>query len=234
MQRAICIHQPDFIPFIGFFQKLIFSSELILLDDVQFKRRGWHNRDLIKNLDGQSVWLTVPIKKAPIGTLLKDIELLEESCWREKHLNMISACYSKSRFFHEVFPKVRYIYELPFVRLIDLNVAFLKFAFEYLDISPQLTYSSTHNIQTVGSSRILELVQKNNADTYITGMGSKNYIDEKAFSLNNVNIQWVEFKPFKYEQSGNNFLPGLSFLDLIFNCGKNSGELIKKNYRYGT
>ena len=102
MRKVVVIHQPDFMPYLGFFHRLLYADEFVILDNVQFLRRGWHHRDKIKTDSGEK-WFTVGVKKASQNTLIKDIILNEEN-WKEQHVNLIKNNYKKSKFFTEIFP----------------------------------------------------------------------------------------------------------------------------------
>ena len=126
MRKVVVIHQPDFMPYLGFFHRLLYADEFVILDNVQFLRRGWHHRDKIKTDSGEK-WLTVGVKKASQNTLIKDIILNEEN-WKEQHVNLIKNNYKKSKFFTEIFPYIEKLYDVKVNTMIDLIWHLLKYS----------------------------------------------------------------------------------------------------------
>jgi len=223
---TICIHQPDFIPYLGFFQRLLMSQHFILLDDVQFIRRGWQHRDRIKGRHG-AVWLTLSLRKGEYHQLINEVELSEDPKWITDNLNLIRECYGKAGHFSEVFPLVEAIYRAGHRRVIDFNCALLDLAMEYFDITIPMSRASEYGINATSSARLLELVQARQGDTYLTGTGSRDYLDEDMFRSAGVRVRWQDFKHPVYPQLYGDFEPMLSCLDVFFNCGRDSASVLR-------
>ena len=138
----VTIHQPDFIPWIGFFHKWKNSDLLILYDDAQFIKGGWQNRDKIKAHDKEQ-WITVPvITKGKLGQLIKDVDINCKVDWKRNHLNTFKTYYGKTSGFNKVYPAIELIYNKNYKYLIDLNVDMLKMAAKFLNISVPFVFSS--------------------------------------------------------------------------------------------
>ncbi|MDC0954979.1 WbqC family protein [Alphaproteobacteria bacterium] len=227
--KTVCIHQPDFAPYLGFFDRLLGVDELIFLDDVQFNRRGWQHRDQIKSKHG-GVWLTLPIKKGLRSQKISETYLMENEYWVGKHLSLIEHSYSKAKYFEFVFGEIEKIYTKKYNRLIDLNLNFLEFAFDILDISTKIKFSSGFLIDSSKSERIRDLVLAIGGSRYVTGMGSKNYLDENLLSSSGIKVKWQQFHPFTYNQLHGDFVPLLSCLDLFFNHGPQSANIIRAKH----
>ena len=130
--KSVVIHQPDFIPWIGFFERLIRADFYVVLDNVQYIRRGWHHRDRIKT-DSGSAWLTVPVKnKGRFEQLINEVEIDDSQNWRSKHLKTLHQNYNKSKYYSSVYPKIEAIYLQNHRLLIDLNIAFINLITKFI------------------------------------------------------------------------------------------------------
>lgn len=223
---TICIHQPDFVPYLGFFQRLLISQHFILLDDVQFIRRGWQHRDRIKGRNGP-IWLTLALRKGDYHQLINEVELSSDPSWIVANLNLLRECYGKAKYFAEVFPRVEAIYYTGHRRLIDFNCALLGLAMEYFDISVSISLASEYGVDTKSSARLLDLVRCRQGDTYLTGTGSRDYLDEEMFKEAGVRVMWQDFRHPVYPQLYGDFEPMLSCLDLLFNCGHDAASVLR-------
>lgn len=226
----VCIHQPDFCPYLGFFDRLLNSDHFILLDDVQFIRRGWQHRDRIKGRH-DTPWLTLSIKKGDYKQTIKEVLLVTDSAWKANNLNLIRACYEKAPYFDLIYPKIEAIYNTNHKLLIDFNLDFLEMALKLFEIEIPITYASKYCLKTTGSSRLLELTLAVDGTTYLTGLGSKDYLDEEIFTSKNIKVEWQNFNHPVYPQLYGNFVPMLSCLDIIFNCGRNSADVLRNKFR---
>src|SRR5713226_2920464 len=107
--NIVCIHQPDFVPYLGFFHRLLIADHFILLDDVKFIKDGWQHRDRIKGRNG-STWLTLSVRKGSHHQHINEVAMAENKKWIDSNLNLLHECYSKAKYFSEVFPQVEAIY----------------------------------------------------------------------------------------------------------------------------
>jgi len=224
--KTILIHQPDFLPWIGFFHRWAVSDLFIMLDDVQFIRRGWHHRDKIKTPEGVR-WLTVPVKKkGKFFQPIHEVDILSEDDWQKDHLNLIRAVYKRAPEFKAIFPKIEDIYNKPSFRLMDLNLNFLLFLADYLDIHTPYRFSSEFVVDKKGSDRLIELIRLNQGTEYITGLGSRGYLEEEKFSAQGIHVLWDDFKTPYYPQLQGVFTPDLSILDALMMLPKNELKLL--------
>lgn len=216
-KKTVTIHQPDFIPWLGFFDRWEKSDLFIILDDVQFIRRGWQHRDRIKTRDG-IVWLTVPvIKKGRYNQLINEVEINNGINWKDKHLRTIECCFSGCVNFCDVYEKLRKVYENDYELLFDFNVDLLKVLAGILEIKTPIAHSSQFDLSSSSSQRLLELLTLEHATDYLTGAGSKEYFDEDLFRNNDINVIWQDFKHPVYEQPYGEFVPNLSAIDYLMN-----------------
>jgi len=213
----ITIHQPDFLPWLGFFDRWQASDLYIILDDVQFLRRGWHHRDKIKTLDGPR-WLTVPvIKKNNFFQEIKDVKIDNAVNWQKKHLRTIELNYKKADNFKGCFEEISRIYNKRYKFLIDFNVALLENVAKSLGIETPFLFSSSFCIKQASSLKLVELVKAVQGTEYLTGLGSKDYLDEELFSYHKIKIVWQNYKQLKYPQLYGEFESKLSVIDYLMN-----------------
>ena len=226
MNKIVVIHQPDFLPYLGFFHRLLCADELIILNDVQFLRRGWHHRDMIKTKDGEK-WITLGVKKAPQNTKISDIYLSNEN-WREQHLNLIKQNYKKTKYFDEIFPYIEKLYEKQYLKMIDFNMASIELLLGLFDIDIIKKYSSKYNIESVANDLLVSILKEVKATHYLSGIGAKDYFVSKPFDDAGIKIIWQDFVHPVYPQLHDKFIPYLSAIDLLFNCGiEKSREILR-------
>ena len=211
----VTIHQPDFLPWLGFFERWLKSDVYIALDDVQFLRRGWHHRDKIISRDG-SLWLTVPVlKKGNYFRKINEVVIDNKQNWRKKHLNSIYHSYRKAPNLEYIFGTIEEIYGRNHSMLIDLNFDLLKFCAAQLGIKTQLKMASDFGVKTKGTQRLIDLVKSVGGTTYLTGTGSKAYLDEDLFREHEIELRWQEFRHPIYQQLNSGFVENLSGLDYL-------------------
>jgi hypothetical protein len=228
--KLVCIRQPGYLPYMGFFKKIQSSDIFIYLDDTKFVEHGWDNRNKIKT-DKGSMWLTVPIKRDSIQ-LLKDVLIANNESWKKKHLKSIKINYTKAPFFNDYWDDFSDIFQKDWNKLIDLNLNLIKYFNQKLEIITKTIRSSELQINSSGTKRLVEICQHVGATTYLSGILGKEYLDEDLFNESGIKIIYENFIHPIYKQLGNNFLPNMSIIDLLFNEGPNSGELIRKSSNF--
>lgn len=220
MSKIVVIHQPDFVPYLGFFQRFISADEFIVLDHVQFvnSSRGWTHRDKIKTAFGEK-WLTLSVKKAPRDTPINEIELSTSVDWITDNLNLLKQNYRHAPFFDEVFPFILSMYEKPPNLMADFNLRSITLIMDLLDVRLPLVRSSL--LKPVGSSNelLIDLLAKVEATHYLSGNGARDYMQPDKFSKAGIEVIWQQFRHPIYLQQFGDFIPYLSSLDMLFNCG---------------
>ena len=193
MDRTISIHQPDFFPWLGFFEKIARSNIFVILDDVQYLRRAYHNRDKIL-INGIEKWITIPtLNKGNYNILIKDVKIDNISNWKLKFLKTIYYNYKKKRNFEDFYPKIEKIINYNHKYLIDLNLSIINLILNEFKLEKtKMIFSSSMNLEEVSSNKILKIVKNLNGSSYITGMGSKAYLDQQTFKKNNIKIIWQD------------------------------------------
>lgn len=227
MSKTVVIHQPDFLPYLGFFHRFLHADLWVVFDHVQFlnNSKSWHNRDKIKTPSGEK-WLTVAVQKCPQKTPINEVLLSDTQDWRSDNLNLIRQNYSKAVYFKEIFPHIEKLYSLKVDRMIEFNLASIDMIMEMLDIKIDRVYSSSMSPQGFKNELLLDILKKTNGSRYLTGTGSKNYLDFELFREHKIEVVIQEFKHPVYPQLWGDFVPFLTTVDMLFNCGINDSRMI--------
>ena len=225
----IFIHQPDFCPWLNFFLRANAANYYVVLDDVQFNRRGWLNKDIIKSNKGP-LKITIPVKKSDrVSTFVKDIKISYDQNWTDKILRTLKMNYSKSPLFKKNIQIIEEIFDEKFEFMMDLNLKFIKYFFNILNIKTKIIKSSELKITSNGSDKILDICKELSCDEYITGDGSKNYLNSDKFLTENILTNYsMKFNKI-YDQVNGKFIENLSIIDYFLNCyNKNKKNNILK------
>ncbi|HAM35949.1 MAG TPA: hypothetical protein DEB40_10830 [Elusimicrobia bacterium] len=213
------IHQPDFLPYLGFFHRLLQAHLYVILDHVQFVygSRSWTSRDKIKTSQGAK-WLTVPIKKCAQATPIDQV-MLSNTDWRQTHLNLLFENYRSTPFFEEILPHIEALYQFQCERLVDFNLASINMLNHLFGISIPSALSSSLKPAGKSNELLVDILKKVNATTYLSGIGAKAYFDPKPFETAGIRVIWQNFSHPVYLQCHGPFIASLSSIDLLFNCG---------------
>ena len=224
----VSIHQPNYLPWLGFFNKVSQCDTYVVFDDIQYPMgKDFHNRNQIKTNNGKT-WLTIPVVGKSERRKFNKIQI-KDNGWNEKHLNNIKNFYGKAKYFNDYYPDLEKFYTTTYDKLINLNMDMNKWFFKLLDIDTEIIYSSEIcNTNLSGLDKIIYILNQINTTRYITsnGPGASRYIDEKVFKNNNIELIWNEYKHPIYKQQFGEFIPYMSILDLLFNEGPNSKNII--------
>ena len=219
MAKTVVIHQPDFMPYLGFFERLLHCDLFVVLDHVQYIKGGWQNRDKIKTPEGVK-WLTIPLQiKGNTFSPYNRVLVSQNIDWKTQHLDVLKRCYKDAPHFHEIYPKLAEAYSRPCDLMIDFNVGLLGILMELFDVHPQMVISSELDPQGKSNEMLVDLLKKVGAETYLSGVGAKDYFDEGAFLQAGIEVTWQDFVHPVYPQLYGDFVPYLSCIDLLFNCG---------------
>jgi hypothetical protein len=221
MTKTVVIHQPDFVPYLGFFQRFLSADKFIVLDHVQFvtgTSRSWTHRDKIKTPAGEK-WITLSVCKAPLGTPINQIELSRSVDWATANLNLLKQNYGHAPFFDEVFPLVAQLYEAPPRLMADFNLRSIELLMDLLDVRLPWVRSSTLQPQGSSNELLIDLLSKVGATHYLSGNGARSYLQPEKFARAGIEVVWQAFVPPVYPQQFGAFVPYLSSLDALFNCG---------------
>lgn len=227
----VTIMQPAYLPWLGFFERILYSDILVVLDNVQLdgnSKTNFTNRNSIRTPQ-DSLLLTVPIKKkGTYGNLvINQIEISNESNWKKKHWDSIKQFYAKAPFFKHHSAFFESIYLKDYTLLVDLIKDINEYLFIQLNVKSKIIYSSSlSNIKSAKDDLILDICLELNADTYISGPFGRDYLNEENFHKKNIKILYHDYEATEYKQVFSGFKSNLSVIDLLFNCGPDSRKKI--------
>jgi hypothetical protein len=239
---TLSVHQPQYLPWLGYFDKIAKSDCFVFLDEVQYKPREFQNRNKIKTKDGW-IWLSIPVKSKGKGRQkICDIKIDNNFSWQNQHKGSLKTWYGHAPFFRDYFPFFEQIFERKWEKLVDLNVYIIEYVLKQLAITRPIYFESALDIRNTKTDRIIEICQKLKADTYLSGIGGREYLEEEKFSQAGLKLLYQDFHHPVYKQqfmkSETDFLPYMSIVDLLFNAGKratgfsNAGlECVEKELR---
>ena len=228
--KTVVIHQPDFLPYLGFFHRFLYSGLYVVLDNVQFVygTRSWHNRDKIKTPQGEK-WLTVATKKNNFSALINEIMLCEGEKFKIRHLNLINVNYRKANFYNEIMPHIENLYSYECEKMIDFNMKSIEILMQLFDTNINYIYASDLKAEGKGNGIIVDILKKVDATHYLSGIGAKNYYEPALYDEAGIKVIFQEFKHPVYPQLFGDFIPFLSSIDLLFNCGIEKSREILRN-----
>ncbi len=224
----VTIHQPEHLIWLGLIKKISDADTFVILDSVQFRKNYFQNRNKIKTRHG-SMWLTVPVKSAPLDTKIKDIEISYDQNWQEKYLNSIRTHYGASKYFKEYYPKIEQIVLKNHKYLADLNIDLINFFLDEFGVKgKKIIKSSEIDLDGIlgGSNVCLEICKKNGECTYLAGPSGKDYLNLDDFDKEKIKVIFHEFEHPSYGQLHGEFLPGMSSLDALFNLGPEAKKIL--------
>ncbi len=206
-------HQPAYLPWPGYFDKIARSDIFVYLDTVQFEKNSFINRNQIKTCQG-ALWLTIPVKtKGHTSATLQTTEIDDNQTWRVKHLKTIEANYRNATRFGECFAIIQSLIQTPESNLADYCFTQLKFWLSELGIDTKVIRSSSLPISNAKSDLVLDLCRQCHADHYVSGALGRNYLVEEDFKNENIRIEYQNFKCPSYAQLWGDFIPNLGILD---------------------
>lgn len=229
-------HQPEYLPYIGFFYKVRKADKFLFVDHVQFQKEGFQNRNKIRTgtgLDGWT-WLTIPvITKNKSSQKISEVEIDNSRFWAKKHWKSIYLSYHKAPFFNQYKDFFEQIYSKKWEKLADFNETIIRYLFKELDIDVPIYKSSDYDFKGQKNDLLIEMCEKLGTDTFLTGPGAKkpgekSYIEEEYFEKNNLKHIFSDFKHPIYKQQFEPFIPYMSAIDLLFNYGPESIKIISK------
>ncbi len=227
----VAIHQPQYLPWLGHFAKLAAADCWIFLDTVQYEKNGWQNRNRIKTPRGAQ-WLTVPVR-APLGTLIRDVEIDVAQPWARKHCTALRVNYARAPHFARYFGELAELLRHPWRLLGDLNVEVSRFLVGALGLSRRMVRASElPSASADPTGRLLELCRAVGADTYLAGQDGARYMDLEQFRAGRVAVWAQEYQHPTYTQLDGDFLPFLSVVDLLLNHGESSLEILRQGDRW--
>ena len=224
----IAIHQANYFPYPGFFHKINQADVFVIQDDIKFVNKIT-NRNKIISSSGYT-WINVPIKKGHQSLPIMDVKINNEIPWKKINFKKVCAGYNKAKFFHLYKDFFENLYKKEWNNIFDLNFETIKQVFVWLNIKTKIVIESELDVSGQHTERLVNVCKKLGADTYISGIGGKKYLDEKLFEKNKIILKYQNYTPIKYTQHmSKSFIPNLSIIDSLANVGPESRKLLKEN-----
>jgi WbqC-like protein len=230
--KVVAIHQPTFFPWLGYFNKIVRCDSFVVLNNVQFPKKGgtWANRVKLL-INGQPGWVTMPVERNYHGVRsYAEMTIDNRQDWRDQILKTIKANYARASHFAEVFPTIETLMRNSTTRLTDYNLsAILYFAGAFGIDTSKITLGSELGSEGAGTDLLVSIVKAANGTAYLCGGGAAEYQEDEKFTAAGLNLIYQNFQHPVYEQTNARaFVPGLSIIDTLMHCGfQRTGELIR-------
>ena len=211
------IHQPDYIPWMGYFYKISRADLFIFLDDAQYSSTGMHDWNYIKTPQGR-LRLRVPVRQN-FGDPINRVVTQDNLRWKKKHLKAIELNYSHAPFYGQIFPEFERMLLRKYESLALMNEDLIRYICGGFGFKTKFAVSSEMGISSVKENRVIDLCAAVGADTYYSGNGARSYQQPSHFERKGIKLLYSDFNPLPYSQRWEGFLPSLSAIDYVFNCG---------------
>jgi hypothetical protein len=217
----VAIHQPQYLPWLGYFDKINKADVFCYLDNVQYKKNEWQNRNRIKTArDWQ--WITVPVLYR-FPQKINEVKINNTVQWKKKHLQALITNYSKAPFFKEYINFFKSIYSKDWEFLSELNICLIDNIREMLSVKKGKTvFASDLHLSADPTDRLIDICKSVGGDIYLSGQDGARYMNLERFKERGVDVIVQNFKHPVYSQLYGSFQSHLSVVDLLFNCGPDS------------
>ena len=224
---TVVVLQPGYLPWLGFFDQMRRSDVFVYYDDVQYDTHGWRNRNRIKTQQGP-LWLTVPVRHSGLSKpRILDVAIDTRTNWARKHVTSIRQAYAGAPFSKQYVPVLEEALMRPWERLVDLDLAVAGLMASWLGVQPRIERASALAVEGGQTERLVNICRQLGATHYLTGNAARDYLDLTLFEANGIAVEWQEFSHPVYPQLHGEFVPYLSAIDLVLNCGAESRAVLE-------
>ncbi len=222
----VTIHQPQFLPWLGYLDKIDQTDLFIMLETVQFKKNEWQNRNRIRTSKGWQ-WLTVPVLHH-FGQRIDEVLINPASEWKAQHLRALEMHYARAPYRNHYLSQLRELYSRPWTKLSDLNKAVVQWLLKAYGITTPIQHASDHQSRDEPTDRLIDLCRAVGATEYLAGPGAEHYMDTPRFEASGIRLELQAFKHPIYRQMYEPFEPNLSALDLLLIQGGNALTTLRR------
>jgi len=223
---VLTAHQPVYLPWLGLFHKIAVADRFVSFNQVQYQPKNWNNRNRVKTTQ-TPVWLTVPTnRKGYLKKMMSEIKINNEVPWARKHWGTLLHNYGKAPYFKKYADFFESIYEREWGTLVELNETMLQWFLDTLGIDVKVESASDYKFRGEKSELVMDMCQQLGADVYIFGANGYDYADTKAFDFAGIATKFQNYCHPEYPQQHNGFSSHLAVVDLLFNCGENSLDIL--------
>lgn len=219
MSLIIATHQPNYIPWLGYFYKLSKADIFVFLDDVQFSKTGAHNYHYIKTADGP-LKLKIPVTHKFVDPI-KNVKTNDHGGWKQRHLDELEKHYKTAPFYSQIINDFTKVVMADYENLSDLNVAIILFIADKFGITPKIVFSSSLELESRNEQKIIEICSALKATGYYSGRGAMAYQEEENFSKEGIQLIYDTFTPVEYPQFDGEFQKNVTVLDFLMHHGYN-------------
>jgi len=223
----VTIHQPQFLPWLGYFDKIDQADLFIVLDTVQFKKNEWQNRNRIRTAAGWQ-WVTVPVLQR-FGQRIDEVLINPTAAWRAQHLRALEMHYARAPFLDRYVPELHELYERPWTKLSDLNEAVIRWLLTSYGIATPVHRASEWSVREEPTERLVDLCRAVGATHYLAGPGADGYMDKPRFEASGVRLEMQVFQHPQYQQVYEPFEPNLSAIDLLLMQGPDALATLRRS-----
>lgn len=223
----VTIHQPQFLPWLGYLDKIDQADLFIVLDTVQFKKNEWQNRNRIRTAAGWQ-WLTVPVLQH-FGQRIDDVLINPTAAWQAQHLRALDMHYARAPYRDRYVPELRELYEQSWTKLSELNRATIQWLLKAYGIATPVQSASEWNARAEPTDRLVDLCRAVGATAYLAGPGADGYMDKPRFEASGVRLEMQVFQHPRYCQVYEPFEPNLSALDLLLMQGPDALATLRRS-----
>lgn len=227
----VTIHQPQFLPWLGYLDKIDRADLFVVLDTVQYTKNEWQNRNRIRTAQGWQ-WLTVPVLHR-FGQRLNEVRINQQVDWHAKHLRALEIHYGQAAHLEEFLEGLRNLYRDPWERLAALNLAVLRWLLEAFGITTPVRLASEMTLREDPTDRLIDICHTVGATRYLAGAGARQYMAMERFDASGVRLEIQDFRHPVYRQCYAPFVPGMAAVDLLFTCGKDALPLLRRARQNG-
>lgn len=224
---TVVVQQPSYIPWLGYFEQICQADVFVFYDDVQYTKNDWRNRNKIKT-PREWQWLTVPVNYE-FGQRICDVKTANQQ-WQRKHLKAIEANYARAPYFKDYIEYFKDMYSREWTYLYSLSEFSVMMLGRILKIPTRFLFSRELCVEGGQTERLVNICKHLGADRYYSPWRSRIYLDEKHFENAGIKVEFQDYKHPLYPQLWGEFMPYLSVIDLLFNCGEESLDVIKGKY----
>lgn len=224
------MHQPNYLPWIGLFSKICKAEIFVVMDIAQLGNTSVTHRNKIRTNEG-SMYLTIPISKRYVGNRISEVELPSDKKWQQTHWTALYHSYAKTKYFSLYREFFEELYQKDFRYLTDINIAVISYLLKCFDINVGIIKASEFNIDPhlQKTDLLIATLKSVGGDVYISGPSGKGYLEPQKFEQNDIDLKYFEFHHPVYQQRFPGFIPEMSAVDILFNMGPQSGEIIRSS-----
>ena len=221
----VAVHQPQYLPWLGYFDKIRQADMFCYLDSVQYKKNDWQNRNRIKTSQGWQ-WLTVPVRfKYP--EKICEVKIDPTVNWRQKHLQALTTNYRRAPFFEHYIRIFEQIYSEDWESVAELNICFIERLKDTMGLGSKSTIRSSQlELSKDPTGRLIDICKEVNAEIYLSGQDGVKYMEVERFEAHGIQVVIQDYHHPVYPQMFKGFESHMSVVDLLFNCGPESLNIL--------